>query len=87
MKHYFSTIRAVLQDLRDMETKEDIEKMHLCNLPTATAGFAALDRIEARVAKLEYLIACNVDPSNCTDEDAEICRECHKTAFPENYRL
>lgn len=53
MKHEFSTIREVLQDLRDMETKEDIEKMHLCNLPTASAGFAALGRIEARVAELE----------------------------------
>ena len=40
-----------------------------------------------RIAKLEYLIACNIDPMNCTYEDAEICRECHKTAFPENYRL
>lgn len=47
----------------------------------------AAKELVARVAKLEYIIACNVDPSNCTDEDAEICRECHKTAFPENYRL
>ena len=43
--------------------------------------------MSARIAQLEYLIACNVDPMNCTDEDAELCRECHKTAFPENYRI
>ncbi len=57
MKHEALIIRAVLQDLRDMETKEDIEKMHLCNLPTASDGFAALDRIEARAAELEQEVA------------------------------
>ena len=43
--------------------------------------------MSARIARLEYLIACNVDPMNCTEEDAELCRECHETAFPENYRI
>ena len=39
-----------------------------------------------RIERLEYLVACNIDPMDCTDEDAALVRETHRTAFPENYR-
>ena len=42
--------------------------------------------LKSRVERFEYLIACNIDPMECTDENAALVRECHRMVFPENYR-
>jgi predicted RNase H-like nuclease (RuvC/YqgF family) len=77
----------------DLELRVDAVKQsqaRLCDLVKAGTRISELNlenaKLRDRITKLEYMIACNVDPMNCTDEDAELCIECHKTAFPENYR-
>ena len=39
-----------------------------------------------RIERLEHLVARDIDPMDCTEEDALLVREAHRTAFPENYR-
>jgi hypothetical protein len=77
VKHNFSIIREVLQDMRDMETFESREKDFLNNRPNADDAFRNLHEIEAKlemVAKVERerciaaLLAVNpMDVSYCDE--------------------